>query len=104
MFCYEQFAQHIEKNNIDTRIFFESSDNILQFLFHLNIICNVEQTEDYEPHIHSSFRERTYSNINPKVKEGVKYSIHYGLQKAFNTGKSFARRTIKQPTRRIDKK
>lgn len=104
MFCYEQFAQHIEKNNIETPIFFESSDNFLQFLFDLNIICYVEQTEDYEPHIHWSFRERTYSNINPKVKEGVKYSIHYGLQKAFNTGKTLARRTIKKPTRRIDKK
>jgi hypothetical protein len=104
MFCYEQFAQHIEKNNIETPVFFESSDNFLQFLFDLNIICYVEETEDFEPHIHWSFRERTYSNINPKVKEGVKYSIHYGLLKAFNTGKTFMRRSIKRPARRIDKK
>ncbi|MCP9750172.1 P-loop ATPase, Sll1717 family [Ferruginibacter sp. HRS2-29] len=104
MFCYEQFALHIEKNNIDTPKFFESSDSFLQFLFDLNIICYVEETEDYEPHIHWSYRERTYSNINPKVKEGVKYSIHYGLQKAFNTGKAYKKRVIKKVNRRIDKK
>jgi hypothetical protein len=95
MTCYDQFATHIEKNNIEIPIFFESSDKFLQFLFDLNIICYIEDTEDSEPHIHWSFRERTYSNINPKVKEGVRYGIHYGLLKAFNTGKTFEKRTIK---------
>lgn len=102
MFCYNQFANHIEKNQIDIPVFFETSDKFLQFLFDLNIICYIEDTEDAEPHIHWSFRERTYSNINPKVKEGVRYSIHYGLQKALNTGKTFERRIIKS-TRKIDK-
>jgi hypothetical protein len=100
MECYNQFANLIEKNEINVPVFFESSDKFLQFLFDLNIICYIEDTEDSEPHIHWSFRERTYSNINPKVKEGVRYSIHYGLQKAFNTGKKFERREIKS-TRRI---
>lgn len=103
MHCYEEFALHIEKNNLEAPKFFESSNNFLQFLFDLNIICYIEDTEDFEPHIHWSFRERTYSNINPKVKEGVRYSIHYGLQKAFNTGKKFKSRVIKSPNRHIDK-
>lgn len=102
MFCYEQFAIHIEKNEIQVPIFFESSDKFLQFLYDLNIICYVEETEGNEPHIRWSYRERTYSNINPKVKEGVKYSIHYGLLKAFNTGKAYKKRTIKN-TRKIGK-
>lgn len=91
---YDEFANYIEKNEIDVPKFFESSDAFLQFLFDLNIICYIEDTEDNYPHIHWSFRERTYSNINPKVKEGVRYSIHYGLQKAFNTGKTLKRRII----------
>ncbi|MBN8691858.1 MAG: funZ protein [Bacteroidetes bacterium] len=103
MFCYNQFADHIEKNSIEVPIFFGSSDKFLQFLFDLNVICYIEDTVDSEPHIHWSYRERTYSNINPKVKEGVRYSIHYGLQKAFNTGKRFEKRTIKT-TRKIDNK
>jgi hypothetical protein len=98
MSCYEQFAVHIERNNLSTPVFFESSDKFLQFLFDLNIICYIEDTEDFEPHIHWSYRERTYSNINPKVKEGVRYAIHYGLLKAFNTGKRFNRRVIKKRT------
>ncbi|MEE1947030.1 hypothetical protein VRU48_18035 [Pedobacter sp. KR3-3] len=102
MHCYNEFANHIEKNSIDIPVFFESSDKFLQFLFDLNIICYIEDTEESEPHIHWSFRERTYSNINPKVKEGVRYSIHYGLSKAFNTGKKFEKRVIKN-TRKIKK-
>jgi hypothetical protein len=100
---YDQFATHIEKNEIEIPIFFESSDRFLQFLYDLNVICYVEETEKNELHIHWSFRERTYSNINPKVKEGLKYSIHYGLQKAFNTGKAYIPRSIKRKTRKVYK-
>ncbi len=102
MHCYDQFANHIEKNDLNIPVFFESSDKFLQFLFDLNVICYIEDTEDAEPHIHWSYRERTYSNINPKVKEGVRYGIHYGLQKAFNTGKKFEKRVINK-NRRVDK-
>ena len=93
--AYDEFATYIENDNIDVPYFFESSDSFLQFLYDLNIVCYIEDTEN-DTHIHWSFRERTYSNINPKVKEGVRYSIHYGLQKAFNTGKKIKRRTIRR--------
>lgn len=96
MDAYDKFADFIENNDIDAPIFFETSDAFLQFLFELNIICYVEHTEDFEPHIHWCFRERTYSNLNPKVKLGVEYSIHYGLAKAFNVGKRFRRRKIRK--------
>lgn len=102
MYTYNQFADYIERNEIDIPTFFESSDKFLQFLYDLNVICYIEDIEnDSETHIHWSFRDRSYSNITPKVKEGVRYSIHYGLQKAFNTGKRFEKRIIKKQ-RRID--
>ena len=94
MASYDQFASYIEKNNISIPHFFESSDRFLQFLFDLNVICYIEETVDAEPFIRWSFRERTYSNINPKIKEGVKYGIHYGLLKAFNSGKAYRQRVI----------
>lgn len=99
MYTYNQFADYIEKNDIDIPAFFESSDKFLQFLYDLNIICYIEDTDDSDTHIHWSYRDRSYSNINPKVKEGVRYSIHYGLQKAFNTGKVFEKRIIKSKRR-----
>jgi len=94
MDCYEKFASYIERSGIDIPYFFESNDKFLQFLYDLNIICYIEETEDSEPFIRWSYRERTYSNINPKVKEGVKYMIHYGLLKAFNYGKAYRERVI----------
>lgn len=102
MVFYNQFANHIEKNEIIIPIFFETSDRFLQFLYDMNIICYIEDTEDLERHIHWSYRERTYSNINPKVKEGVRYAIHYGLQRILNTGKTYERRVI-NTTRKIKK-
>jgi len=102
MISYDQFANHIEKNDLEVPVFFESSDKFLQFLFDLNVICYIEDTEDNDTHFHWSFRERTYSNINPKIKEGVRYAIHYGLQKAFNTGKQYEKRIIND-TRKINK-
>lgn len=98
---YDDFATYIEKNEIDTPKFFDSSDSFLQFLYDLNILCYIEDTEEFGTHIHWSFRERTYSNINPKVKEGVRYSIHYGLQKALNTGRPLKRRLIKKNKRKM---
>ncbi|THD31770.1 MAG: funZ protein [Flavobacterium johnsoniae] len=102
MAYYEQFANYVEKNNIIVPVFFESSDSFLQFLYDLNVISYVEDTENSEPHIRWSFRERTYSNVNPKVKEGVRYFIHYGLQKAFKTGSKYQKRVINQNRRRIN--
>jgi hypothetical protein len=96
MDTYDNFAEFIEKNKIDVPVFFESSDKFLQFLFELNVICYIEETHDKEPMIHWCYRERTYSNLNPKVKEGVRYLIHYGLQKSLNTGKELRRRVITQ--------
>jgi hypothetical protein len=94
--AYDDFADYVEQNKIDIPIFFETSDKFLQFLFQLNIICYVEQTVDDENMFHWCYRERNYANLNPKVKSGVRYNIHYGLGKVFNVGKKIKTRTIKK--------
>jgi hypothetical protein len=60
--------------------------DFLQFLYDLNIICYVETPVQDKPYVRWCFRERSYANIAPKVKEGLKYEIFYGLAKALNVG------------------
>jgi hypothetical protein len=61
----------------------------LQFLYDLNVICYMERPEDDKPYVRWCFRERSYGNISPKVKEGVEYQVFYGLAKALNVGQKF---------------
>ncbi len=70
--------------------FFESSDIFLQFLYEQNVICYIEiddQPGDSERFIRWCFRERTLSNLAPKVRTHVNYEIFYGLTKALNVGR-----------------
>jgi len=74
--------------------FLASSGEFLQFLYDLNVISYVEDPED--PYYHKAFiswcfRERTPSNLSPKVKTHVRYEIHYGLAKSLRMGKRVKR-------------
>ena len=72
--------------------FFDTANAFLQFLFEQNVICYKERSEDTsanpEPFIRWCFRERTLSNMAPKVRVGVEYEIFYGLSKALNVGRT----------------
>lgn len=94
MTAYDQLADYIEANNIDVPILFESSGSFLQFLYDLDVICYVQTAQDGEEFLHWSYRERTYSNVNPKVIENVSYRIHYGLRNALSVGKVYKTRVI----------
>jgi len=96
MEAYNSFADYVEENKIDVPIFFETSDKFLQFLYQLNIICYIDETIDNESMFHWCYRDRSYSNLNPKVKVGVRYEVHYGLAKMFNVGKKIKKRTIRK--------
>jgi hypothetical protein len=61
----------------------------LQFLYGLNVICYVERPVDDRPYVRWCFRERSYANISPKVKEHLEYRVFYGLSKALNVGQEF---------------
>jgi hypothetical protein len=67
--------------------FMGTANKFLQFLYEINVICYVEDLEGHKPMIHWSFRDRSFSNFSPKVKEGVRYEIFYGLTRAVNTGR-----------------
>lgn len=70
--------------------FFESVEVFLQFLYEQNVICYIEtdaSDERSERFIRWCFRERTSSNLAPKVRMNVDYEVFYGLTKALNVGR-----------------
>lgn len=98
-FNYERYISafnslqiHIKSVATERPKFMATPNDFLQFLFDLNVLCYIEHTEDGKPFIHWCFRDRSYANISPKVKIGVKYQIFYGLAKALNVGKAFKMR------------
>ena len=88
--AYKAHSNYMIEAGIKNPKFMDGPENYLQFLYELNVVCYIERTEDsHKPFIHWSFKDRTYSNISPKVKTGVEYEIFYGMSKALNTGKKF---------------
>ena len=87
-FCdsYTKYINELRSRNISIPKFFENNDKFLQFLYDNNIIGYFEDASD-ESFMRWCFRERSYSNISPKVKTQSRYTIHYGLHKALNLGK-----------------
>jgi len=85
---YGELVRYLEENSIKKPMFFETPDKFLQFLFDMNVICYIEDSIK-GPYINWCFRERSYANLFPKVKLGLRYEIHYGLGKALNVGQSF---------------
>jgi hypothetical protein len=85
--AYELLMKHLQSIRMDAPDFFDSANRFLQYLFELNIISYIERMDDDTKHFHWCFRERSYANITPKVKTGLRYEIHYGLAKALNLGK-----------------
>jgi len=83
--AYNIFTDFVLNNHTDIPEFIETQDTFLQFLFDTNILCYIEEL-DREPFFRWCYRERSPSNISPKVKSGEKYRIHYGLHKALNVG------------------
>lgn len=86
---YTKFRELIAKPDDDLPDFLRSQNVFLQFLYDLNIICYIERPKDERPYPRWCFRERSYANISPKVKDGVEYQVFYGLYKALNLGREF---------------
>lgn len=86
MTAFDSHINFIKESGEKMPRFMSSSHEFLQFLYDLNVISYFEETESGKPFIHWCFKDRTYSNISPKVKTGLEYEIFYGMSKALNTG------------------
>ena len=86
LLAYNKFIDFVLNNHNDIPKFVESENDFLQFLYDTNIICFIEDY-DNAPFFRWCYRERSPSNISPKVSPNAHYRIHYGLHKALNVGR-----------------
>ena len=89
MSAFSNFKAAIALKETDLPKFMSTPSAFLQFLYDLNVICYVEQPINDKPYVRWCFRERSYANISPKVKEGARYEVFYGLYKSLNVGQEF---------------
>lgn len=88
--AYKQFAALIKSKEQEMPKQFDNCNNFLQFLYDMNVICYIYETEEYTQDFHWSYRDKDYSNVNPKVETiDVKYRVHYGLQRALHLEKKY---------------
>ncbi len=88
--AFKSFEQFLNKNKFAIPSFCESPDIFLQFLYDLNVISYIVDAQDGHQFFGWCYRERSPSNIAPKVRTHVRYDIHYGLMKALDLGSRFS--------------
>ena len=88
LMAYSAFDDFIRGGRHSRPAFCESPDRFLQFLYELDVVCYILET-DTTPFFGLCFRERTPSTLQPKVRTHVKYQVHTGLMKALDLGMHF---------------
>lgn len=89
--AYEELLRFLKSSRVKPPYFLRSANDLLQFLYQLNVICFFDESEHGENWMRWCFRERSYANISPKVAPHTKYEVHYGLAKALKLGKPIKR-------------
>lgn len=84
--AFTEYDAFLTRNMPAKPSFCDTADNFLQFLYDLNVICYIIDVEP-EPFFSFCYRDRTPSNIAPKVRGGVRYDVHYGVRKALDLGR-----------------
>lgn len=87
---YDKFTDYILTNADDIPQFMDDPKSFLQLLYDCNIITAIENNgDDDNPYFHFSYREKSISNIQPKVPidENTTYRFHYGLYKKARFGR-----------------
>lgn len=99
---FSEFVEEAIETGLKLPQFFESANSFLQFLYEQNVVCYKEAGTNprgrRENFIRWCFRERTLSNMAPKVRLGVEYEIFMGLGKALNLGRKL---TIRKSDRTL---
>jgi hypothetical protein len=86
--AYKNYYKYFKSNKITPPGYCTSADGFLQFLYDCNVLGYVIDTDD-KPYFGWCHRERSPSNISPKVKNHVRYDIHYSIMKALDLGTNF---------------
>ena len=86
---YEKFTDYILGNADDIPEFVDDPKKFLQLLYDSNVIAAIEDNGDANTYYHFSYREKSISNIEPKVPidKNISYKFHYGLYKRAKFGR-----------------
>lgn len=88
--AFSKYIKFLRKNSFQIPKFCDTPDILLQFLYDLNILGYIVETKDpRHPFFSWVNRDRSSSNIAPKVRTNVNYEIHFGLMKALDLGMWF---------------
>lgn len=91
LLTYDDFIKSVSKSSATIPKFMSTAGDFLQFLYDLNVLSYIEYPVQDKPYMRWCFRQRSYGDISPKVKEGCDYQIFYGLYKALNVGQEFGK-------------
>lgn len=97
------YLEHLHSSKIQIPNFLLTINKFLQFLYENNVISYVERSGK-ETFMRWCYRERSYSNVNPKVKLNSRYKVHYGLQKSLNLGRKISNDNSPKKIRRNNRK
>ena len=86
--AYSNYLQQVSDKNMELFDQILDADEFLQLLFDLNMICYYDRTADGKSFFRFCYREREIYQLEPKVKTGVEYGVHYALLKALNLGRN----------------
>lgn len=85
--AYEKFKRWISGERVQATEYLRDAEALLQFFFDVNVIGYRESMgEEHEKFVHFSFRERTLTNIAPKVKTTALLVVNPGVAKALDIG------------------
>ena len=86
--CYKEYLEQVSEKEMELFEEILEQDDFLQLLFDLNMICYYDKTPDGKEFFRFCYREREIYQLEPKVKIGASYGVHYSLLKALNLGKN----------------
>lgn len=81
---FDIYVRNFEDSNEEKPDFCKTADDFLQLLYDLNVIGYIETDNRSDSYIRWCFRERSQSDLHPKIRKNAKYVIHYGLRKSLH--------------------
>ncbi len=86
--CFNEYTKQVSEKRMELFEEILEPDDFLQLLFDLNMICYYDKTPDGKDLFRFCYREREIYQLEPRVKVGVTYGVHYSLLKALNLGRN----------------
>lgn len=85
--AYAKKAIELESDAISD--FLLDKDVFLQLLYDMNFICYVDYDYYNNPYYKYSYREKSFSNLHPKIKLNINYKIHTAIARGLNVGRTY---------------